>query len=213
MQGVYQFELRVTDNLGAVGRDTMTVTVNPAGTPNQPPVANAGANQTLALPVNSITQEGSGTDADGTISSYQWRKIAGPIQYTIVSPTLAQTEFINLERGVYQFELTVTDDLGVTGKDTVTIEVIEAAPLIRQAYPNPVTDKINIRINLPKNPSSLFRIKLYDSRGIVIYEEQISTSQATVLRQIDMSKYQNGFYLIEVITDKNKRETLKIIKQ
>lgn len=40
-QGVYQFELRVTDNGGAFGRDTVQVTVNPAAS-NIPPVANAG---------------------------------------------------------------------------------------------------------------------------------------------------------------------------
>ena len=38
--GTYRFELRVTDNGGAFGRDTMQVIVNAA--PNIPPTANAG---------------------------------------------------------------------------------------------------------------------------------------------------------------------------
>ena len=213
VQGVYQFELRVTDNLGATDTDTMTVTVNPVASTNQPPVADAGADQTITLPANSITQVGTGTDPDGTIAAYQWRKIAGPTQFTIVSPTLPHTEFVNLEPGIYQFELAVTDNLGKIGKDTVTIEVIQATSLIAQGYPNPVTDKINIRINPSKDPGGFLKIKLFDSRGIPILEEQVSTSQTSIVKQIDMSKYPNGFYLIEVISAENKREIMKIVKQ
>ena len=191
----------------------MTVTVNPVASTNQPPVADAGADQTITLPANSITQVGTGTDPDGTIAAYQWRKIAGPTQFTIVSPTLPHTEFVNLEPGIYQFELAVTDNLGKIGKDTVTIEVIQATSLIAQGYPNPVTDKINIRINPSKDPGGFLKIKLFDSRGIPILEEQVSTSQTSIVKQIDMSKYPNGFYLIEVISAENKREIMKIVKQ
>ena len=124
MQGVYQFQLTVTDNLGATGRDTVVVTVNAAA--NQPPVANAGPNQTITLPTNTVTLTGSGNDPDGTIASYQWTKIAGP-SCTIVSPSQAQTAVNNLLQGVYQFQLTVTDNLGATGRDTVVVTV-NAAP-------------------------------------------------------------------------------------
>jgi hypothetical protein len=71
-QDTYLFELKVTDNHGAVSRDTMKVTVNSAPPPpNQPPVANAGADKVITPPINSITVSGSGTDSDGTIVTYQ----------------------------------------------------------------------------------------------------------------------------------------------
>ena len=120
VQGVYQFQLTVTDNLGATGRDTVVITVNAAI--NQPPVANAGPDQNITLPINTVTLSGSGTDPDGSIASYQWTKIAGP-SCTIVSPSQAQTNVNNLLQGVYQFQLTVTDNLGATGRDTVVITV------------------------------------------------------------------------------------------
>ncbi len=63
VQGVYQFQLTVTDNLGATGIDTVKVTVNPA---NIPPTANAGPDQTITLPTNTVTLFGSGNDPDGT---------------------------------------------------------------------------------------------------------------------------------------------------
>ena len=68
-------------------------------------MANAGPDQNFSLPTNTTTLTGSGTDPDGTITAYQWTKIAGPSQYTIASPTLAKTGLSNLAEGVYQFEL------------------------------------------------------------------------------------------------------------
>ncbi|HMU46596.1 MAG TPA: hypothetical protein PKC72_09520, partial [Chitinophagaceae bacterium] len=42
--------------------------------PNQSPTANAGPDQTITLPVNTVTVNGSGTDPDGTITAYLWTK-------------------------------------------------------------------------------------------------------------------------------------------
>ena len=49
--------------------------VNPAA--NIPPTASAGSDQTITLPTNSISLNGTGTDTDGSIASYQWTKISG----------------------------------------------------------------------------------------------------------------------------------------
>ncbi|HMG66871.1 MAG TPA: right-handed parallel beta-helix repeat-containing protein, partial [Chitinophagaceae bacterium] len=94
---------------------------------NQNPVAKAGPDQSFFFPTNSTTLNGSGTDADGTIASYQWSKISGPTQFTIVSATQASTAINNLAVGVYQFQLQVTDNAGATGKDTLTITVSTSA--------------------------------------------------------------------------------------
>src|SRR6185312_7087535 len=67
IQGVYLFELKVTDDKGAIGCDTVQITVKVA--PNVAPTASAGADKTITLPTNSVSLSGSGTDSDGTISS------------------------------------------------------------------------------------------------------------------------------------------------
>jgi hypothetical protein len=121
VQGVYKFELKVTDNNGAVGRDTVQITVNPA--PNIPPTANAGADQTITLPTNTITLSGSGIDPDGTITAYAWTKISGPASGSITNATAASTSVTGLSQGVYQFQLTVTDNSGATAADIVQITV------------------------------------------------------------------------------------------
>ncbi|MDE3249763.1 MAG: hypothetical protein KGO82_13955, partial [Bacteroidota bacterium] len=66
VQGVYVFNLQVTDNAGATSNASVTVTVNAA--PNQAPVANAGSNTTITLPTNTATLDGSASsDPDGSI--------------------------------------------------------------------------------------------------------------------------------------------------
>ena len=127
----------------------MQVTVNAAPS-NQPPVANAGLNINITLPTNSVTLSGSGTDADGTIASYQWTKISGPSQFTIVSPAAAKTTVNNLAQGIYKFQLTVTDNGGATGKDTATVTV-NAAPN-QPPVANAGTD---LNITLPTNSVTL----------------------------------------------------------
>lgn len=90
---------------------------------NLPPTANAGPDQTITLPNNSVTLSGSGTDPDGTIVAYQWSKIQGPTGGTITSPTSAQTLVTVLTQGIYVFQLKVTDNAGATATDNVQITV------------------------------------------------------------------------------------------
>src|SRR6185312_2205036 len=106
-EGTYQFELTVTDNKGAVAKDTVQVKVNEAI--NIPPTANAGSDKLITLPINSVTLSGSGTDADGSIVSYQWTSISGSNSGAINNVNSASATLTNLLEGTYQFELKVTD--------------------------------------------------------------------------------------------------------
>ncbi len=130
-QGIYKLELKVTDNIGAIAKDTIQVTVNAAG--NQLPIANAGLDKIVELPTSTVSLAGSGTDTDGTISSYAWSKISGPSGGTIVTSTAATTAITGLTQGVYKYELKVSDNAAATGKDTVQITV-NAASAANNAY-------------------------------------------------------------------------------
>ena len=91
---------------------------------NKPPMANAGPDQTIVLPKDSVLLDGSSsTDADGTIKSYKWIKIAGPVSFVIIKPDAPVTSVTSLIMGVYKFELTVTDNGGLSAKDTVQLMV------------------------------------------------------------------------------------------
>src|SRR4029079_4293042 len=124
--GTYLFRLTVTDNLGATGTDTVRVIVLAA--PNQPPTANAGSDITITLPTSTAQLVGSGADADGTIATYGWTKIGTtPAGGTLTTPAQSSTGVSGLTTaGTYYFKLTVTDNLGATGTDTVRVIVLAA---------------------------------------------------------------------------------------
>ena len=99
----------------------------PAPAPNQAPVSNAGPDNTITLPVNSITLNGSGSDADGNITKYSWSKVSGPTQFTLSNDEIPAPILSNLIEGEYTFRLTVTDDDNSSSSDDVIIKVNAAA--------------------------------------------------------------------------------------
>ncbi|OUJ69900.1 FG-GAP-like repeat-containing protein [Hymenobacter crusticola] len=100
-------------------------------TANQAPVANAGASKTITLPTNTTTLAGSGTDADGTIASYQWTQVSGPNTATFSNATVAQPTVSNLVAGTYVFSLVVTDNLGLASAAAQTTVTVNAASDLR----------------------------------------------------------------------------------
>ena len=121
VQGVYQYQLKITDNSGNSNSDLMLVTVNAAT--NIIPTANAGIDQTITLPNDTIILNGSGADIDGTIAAYQWSKISGPASGSFSSTLAPNSLFKNLTQGLYLLELAVIDNNGGVGKDTVQVTV------------------------------------------------------------------------------------------
>ena len=87
---------------------------------NVPPIANAGSDQAISLPVT-VTLPGSGFDPDGTINSYVWTKVSGPAGLTMTGTTTQTLSISGLAIGTYKFELKVTDNKGAVGRDTATV--------------------------------------------------------------------------------------------
>jgi hypothetical protein len=92
---------------------------------NQPPVANAGADASVALFWHfSPLLDGNGSkDPDGTVKSMSWSRVSGPTTYTIANPNIGQTRITFTGTGTYIFKLTAVDNLGAVGTDTKQIIV------------------------------------------------------------------------------------------
>ncbi|MEO5581337.1 MAG: PKD domain-containing protein [Saprospiraceae bacterium] len=91
---------------------------------NKPPKANAGPDQTIILPKDSISLDGSASvDPDGRISKWLWTKISGPASFNIIHASDSVTVVRRLTAGTYQFELKVTDNGGLSAKDTLRVVV------------------------------------------------------------------------------------------
>lgn len=87
---------------------------------NAPPVANAGADQTVSG--TSVSLSGSASyDPNGTISSYKWYSDNGDV--ILSSPNSASTTASNLAPGTYVFTLEVTDNNYATTSDQVVVTV------------------------------------------------------------------------------------------
>lgn len=88
---------------------------------NYIPTANAGSDKSYSS-ATKIYLSGSGSDSDGSISSYRWTKIGGP-SASIASSSSASTSATISSSGTYFFKLTVTDNGGATDSDYVKIVV------------------------------------------------------------------------------------------
>ncbi|MBK6266508.1 gliding motility-associated C-terminal domain-containing protein [Marivirga sp. S37H4] len=149
-EGNYTFSLTAVDDDGEEVSDNVSITVQPEPA-NDPPSADAGDDQEVTLPDNSITLVGSGTDSDGTVESYLWKQTSGPTTATTTDLSLAELTITELVQGAYVFKLTVTDNDGDTDSDHVTINVLPAPP-----NDPPVADAgSDVTITLPENSVEL----------------------------------------------------------
>ena len=124
---------------------------------NQLPVANAGVDKSITLPVNNLIINGSASDSDGTVVSYAWSQISGGAA-TLTNASSANLSLANLVQGNYVFRLTATDNSGASAYDDVSVNV-SAAPSGQATF---INDKIkalasgyqiNAVIYLPPNYS------------------------------------------------------------
>ncbi|WP_177224154.1 PKD domain-containing protein [Thermoflavifilum thermophilum] len=173
------FLITITDNNGLSSADTVFVTVNPA--PNQPPVVKLNSRSiSVTLPVDSVLADGSGSyDPDGSITSYAWVQLNGPVGANIASPTQARTWIGALKTGTYQFTLSVTDNNGAKATDTLTV-IVYPAPA--QYPPVIVLNTKNISISLPLDSVYLDASGSYDSlHAITAYHWALSQGDTSAV--------------------------------
>lgn len=202
--GTYVFQILVTDNDGGTGTDNMQVTVNPVPA-DAPPVANAGGDQTITLPLSSVTVDGSGSnDPDGSIVSYNWTQVSGPNTATIVSPTSVSTVVSGLIAGIYVFHLGVVDNDGSPASDNVQITVNAAAniPPVANAGTDQTVTISSTTLNASGSTDSDGSIVSYSWTRIsgpntptIVSASSVSTSVTGLI---------NGTYVFQVlVTDNN----------
>ena len=107
---------------------------------NQPPVADAGADQEV-YKGNFVQLAGSGSDPDGDeITAYLWRMAQKPSgsAAALSDSTIPNPSFIADQGGEYVLRLVVWDDLDPSAPDTVVVTAIEPCPMpttIANVYP------------------------------------------------------------------------------
>ena len=143
--------LKVTDVAGQTDEDKVAVYVKPPT--NLPPVANAGPDQSLSLPISFVTLDGTKSSDDGNITAYKWTMSRGPKQAKLPlfsQPGGASTNVTGLTVGEYIFKLVIIDNSGNNNSDTVNILIKQDTNAGPVSNPGP-----NLKVILPTNEVTL----------------------------------------------------------
>jgi len=126
-----EFELMVTDTGGLTHTDTCTINVSWM---NLAPTADAGSDQTVDEGKTVTLDAANSFDPDDGIDSYLWTQISGPA-VTLSDPAAPGPSFVspdvNPDGVSLEFQLTVTDNGGLTHTDACTVHVtwVNQAPV------------------------------------------------------------------------------------
>jgi len=122
--GVYVLRLTASNAQQTASSD---VNISLSQVVNQAPVVSAGANQSVELPITTVTLTGSVTDdglpLGGTITQ-QWSKLSGPGTVTFSSPTQLATQATFSAPGTYLLQLTASDSQ-LSASSVVSVAILQ----------------------------------------------------------------------------------------
>lgn len=151
--------------------------------PNQPPVANAGPDQSISAGATCILEGSASSDSDGTIVSYSWRKVSGPT-IALANANQAVASFIAPSESTIQtlvFDLTVTDDDGATSApDTVTVTVAAVPDVADPLDPTLSVISIKSKAGIEDDIPSFGVVSLYQYTDNFILCEVVSKSNTAL---------------------------------
>ncbi|MCA6074287.1 PKD domain-containing protein [Fulvivirga sedimenti] len=213
--GTYEFQLKVTDDDGATAQDRVIITVKQVTPPTGTFTVSAGSDFTWDL-----NEKGSEffviVNFDipgGWPSKIEWKKVSGP------AATLSQTDkarliVSNVTAGAYEFEVTITDNLGRTGTDRVVVTVTGSSSTTPPANGMTVSAGSDITWNLDEQGNEFFLIVNFDIPGgwpTKIEWTKVS-GPAAILSQTDKARlivtnFGPGTYEFEVTITDNLGQT------
>ncbi|CAO2595556.1 Dyslexia-associated protein KIAA0319 homolog [Lemmus lemmus] len=179
--GNYTFRLTITDSDGATNSTTATLIIRDAV--DYPPVANAGPNQTITLPQNTITLNGNQSSDDHHIVLYEWSPGPGGENKEVVMQGV-RTPYLHLsemQEGEYIFQLMVTDSSGQ--QSTASVAVIVQAETNQAPVAVAGPDK---ELLFPVQSATLDGSRSSDDHGIVCYRwEHVRGPSAVEMENVD----------------------------
>jgi len=168
-------------------------------TVNAAPLADAGADITITLPLNSINLSAIGSvDPNNDSLTFNWWQMYGPSEAIIMDSDKSISYVPNLIEGKYCFVVTVADNQ-YSASDLVFVTVKNSASTVitkpemqLQVFPNPTKKYLNITF-----PDSTYSsMCVIDLKGQVLMTLPIEIGLDK--QTIDISDLKGGFYFIKI---------------
>jgi hypothetical protein len=210
--GTYTFQLTVADELLNTATSDVTFSISAK---NRPPIAN-GWLMKYYSPTSVLLNAWGSEDPEGGRISFWWEKIEGPASYSMLYGNSSTPVISDLVNGTYRFKLTVTDQEGATGRDTVEIRINQLAnnngngqglhetqstlPGLDKGrihlYPNPVTDILKLRWTGDYKVTG--RATIMDVSGRAVRTMDLRKELAEDVRSFNVSELSPGIYLLRI---------------
>ncbi|MBD0401543.1 T9SS type A sorting domain-containing protein [Flammeovirga sp. EKP202] len=183
--------------------DEVTVTISP----NELPVANAGADQVVEIG-DVVTLDASASTPETV--TFEW---LAPEGITLSDATVSKPTFTAPDVSVettFTFVVKVSiGDVVVLDEVKITVNAPEEIPtsiedtkIVTSVFPNPTTDQVTIE--LVENAEVI----ILNLQGASIFKKEFRAGQQT----LDVSDFKTGLYIIQVKTS-NAHQSVKLIKE
>ncbi|MFN8356945.1 MAG: T9SS type A sorting domain-containing protein [Spirosomataceae bacterium] len=153
--------------------------------------------------------------ANPTGATYSW---SGPNSFTSTLRNPVITPPTSVNAGVYQVSMIISSS-GCTGTASVSVKISSPTRLASgeedvelfevNAYPNPVSNLLVVEVKLKE--ASALKLNLINSVGQVVQGFDSPEESLIHKKEIDMSSFKEGLYLIEV-QSKDGKMTKRVIK-
>ena len=125
-------------------------------------------------------------------------------------------KFVFNTAGTYNYQCDPHAAMGMVGKIVVNPKVVTGAGTLADSnnldnillFPNPASQFVGLKI--PRNYSPIRSLKVYNITGALIEQKAFPGTDETL--RFDISRYNNGVYLME-INSENRKDVLKFLKQ
>jgi len=172
-----------------------------------PPVANAGTNQKVVMPLSTSAKlNGSASKAlSGTLVKFLWTKIAGGAGDSILNPNDSSTLVKYSKIGNYQYQLKVWDSNGNTDSSSVNITVLDStikkanavSGTIFKIYPNPALT--NATIYYQNSLTGIANFYIYDLAGRLFYKNSYMKTSDLLSSPLYVGNLGPGYYMAVMV--------------
>jgi hypothetical protein len=110
----------------------------------------------------------------------------------------SQVTISNLQAGVFKFQVTVTDNLGLTSTASMILTVDQGSSTANKVvvYPNPVHEWLHAKIT--SSVTGTVKIYIYDMNGRLVLSTETQKSDDVTYKTMNVSLLAPGMYTILV---------------